>query len=40
MKCAEEGMTATDDGCAESLTNIYTLNESLYINNVETGYSA
>ena len=38
--CAEEGMTATDDGCTESLTNTYTLNESLYINNVETGYSA
>tara|TARA_B000000532_G_scaffold108549_1_gene87178 strand:- start:636 stop:1235 length:600 start_codon:yes stop_codon:yes gene_type:complete len=38
--CLEEGMTATDDGCAESLTNTYTLNESLYINNVETGYSA
>ena len=38
--CTEEGMTTTDDGCAESSTNIYTLNESLYINNVETGYSA
>ncbi|MEL1237015.1 MAG: hypothetical protein VXA61_10100 [Candidatus Neomarinimicrobiota bacterium] len=38
--CAEEGMTATDDGCAQSLTNTYTLNESLYINNIETGYSA
>ena len=38
--CVEEGMTAADDGCAESLTNTYTLNEYLYINNVETGYSA
>ena len=33
--CAEEGMTLTDGGCAESLTNTYTFNESLYINNVE-----
>ena len=38
--CAEEGMTLTDGGCAESLTNTYTFNESLYINNVETGYGA
>ena len=38
--CVYEGMTATDNGCAESLTNAYTLNESLYITNVQTGYSA
>ena len=38
--CAEEGMTATDDGCGESLTNPYIFNESLYIYNVETGYVA
>ena len=38
--CIEEGMTATDEGCTESMTNPYTFNESLYINNVETGYSA
>ena len=38
--CLEEGMTATDEGCTESMTNTYTFNESLYINNVETGYSA
>ena len=38
--CLEEGMTATDNGCAESLTHTYTLNESLYITNVQTGYSA
>lgn len=36
--CIEEGMTATDEGCTESMTNTYTFNESLYINNVETGY--
>ena len=38
--CEEEGMTATDDGCTASMTNPYTFNESLYINNVETGYLA
>ena len=37
---ANDGMTATDDGCAMSLTNTYTFNESLYINNVVSGYDA